>query len=1043
MGNYNPHAPYIIGNEWVPIRDAAYQPDQVTERGYSFRLDHTAAAVSGAYYVKEPPPKTVTNIAELIYVYPAGQEDKTGPIRRVVIPVSSVGVTGFGGLASGDAASLANPSDNLNVTLDTIGGAGTPLAELNFSVENYSQQLFGKRILGVRLAYTAGASTVDTANAVSIGIGQAFDLLGIRSVYQTFIEGPISGQSPLTLVTDLKYVDFSDTNILPTSPMDSNGEVSLLALPWRYQELALFSPAQLPGVRRSIFLDLTSALIGGFVHFGYAALEVFYCEETRIRYGGYVSNANVGFGGIPPNAVNAGANFVQLKDVNFNVPSALPAGEYVITHVHRELKPSFVARAAPTLHALRQLYELPSHRGVQVDARVVEDAEFSVETIDELTPLTLHTATAIVTGTHPYGTRIGAPVYGTITATQEIEDDAVINGPRTYPQVRFYARRFGDTVVPLTLTDVATGLSTVSITVAEFDALPEIVDGWREVTLRFTTVPSFTPAAGDVDWRWTATSESAINQWQVLGADGPSASGSQTSGPATYYAPEGANVLLNWQSPSISGVADDSISDAVLIFSEDPPGVTGFAVETFSQAVTGVAQACLTDPRCVPTAIQGNRLTWTAFGVCDPFNRVNVDTWNNAPTGQTWTNVGGAATDYAVNGDAGTHTLTNVNTSRNSIVPASHPDQHVEALGLSFSQAATGNAMEAGVILRHVDTSNRYFIEIHVNTNNTVTLHIHSQVAGTISDLATLALSNATHYAGASYNVIGEVVGTTLRARAWQVGKPEVTTWQLTVSDSALSAAGSYGVRARRTAGNTNTNPVVSYDSFRAFTASLASTRLEIQREDDYTDWQTIAETTTAEVCVTSFDDYEARVGVESRYRIRVVNALDFAGSWSTASGTVPSPGVTINGDGNSVLIFTSNAQPNSNLAYVMQWDGEPVETFAFPEADTVQLQRMFGRNFFVAFHPLERGGEQFTRTLLVNAAAISLPSLANFHGLRDLAWADLDYVCVRDELGNRWFANVRVPDGAVRHNRTIYLAQIQVTEVADTASPVDPEGVI
>jgi hypothetical protein len=97
----------------------------------------------------------------------------------------------------------------------------------------------------------------------------------------------------------------------------------------------------------------------------------------------------------------------------------------------------------------------------------------------------------------------------------------------------------------------------------------------------------------------------------------------------------------------------------------------------------------------------------------------------------------------------------------------------------------------------------------------------------------------------------------------------------------------------------------------------------------------------------------------------------------------------------------------------------------------------MYGKDFFTAFHPLERGGDQFTRVLLVNAAAIPVPSLANFRGLRDLAWASLNYVCVRDELGNRWFANIIVPDGNARLDRAIYMAQIQVSEVTDTPTPI------
>src|SRR4029078_350986 len=151
-----------------------------------------------------------------------------------------------------------------------------------------------------------------------------------------------------------------------------------------------------------------------------------------------------------------------------------------------------------------------------------------------------------------------------------------------------------------------------------------------------------------------------------------------------------------------------------------------------------------------------------------------------------------------------------------------------------------------------------------------------------------------------------------------------------------------------------------------------------------------------------NFKDYEARVGVLSSYRIRTCDALTFCGPWVTGSGAVPTPGVTISGDGVGVLIFTSNRAPLSNLAYTMVWNGQPTEVFVFPEADSQVLQKMYGRDFQIAFRPLERGGEQFERIILVQAAAVPLPSLANIRTLRDLAWADLPYVCVRDELGNR-----------------------------------------
>jgi hypothetical protein len=261
----------------------------------------------------------------------------------------------------------------------------------------------------------------------------------------------------------------------------------------------------------------------------------------------------------------------------------------------------------------------------------------------------------------------------------------------------------------------------------------------------------------------------------------------------------------------------------------------------------------------------------------------------------------------------------------------------------------------------------------------------------------------------------------------------------LTVTDTALTAAGTVGIRTFTSSANTNTYPlVVQFDDYSAVAAEFAGGRYEIQRWDSIDNfWSTILD--TGNLCVTGMCDFEARTGIESIYRMRTKNVLDFAGPWVSGTATLPVPGVAGAGDANSVLIFTSNKAPLANLAYIMQFEGSPVETFAFPEADMVTLQRMFGKDFFTAFHPLERGGEQFQRTLLVNAAAIPPQSLGNVKNLRDLAWADLPYVCVRDELGNRWYANVQVPSVDVRHNRTKYFAQIRVSQVTATPCAIDP----
>ena len=139
--------------------------------------------------------------------------------------------------------------------------------------------------------------------------------------------------------------------------------------------------------------------------------------------------------------------------------------------------------------------------------------------------------------------------------------------------------------------------------------------------------------------------------------------------------------------------------------------------------------------------------------------------------------------------------------------------------------------------------------------------------------------------------------------------------------------------------------------------------------------------------------------------------------------------------------IFTSNESQSGayNLAYAMVWEQDVSESFGLIESGSVEITSHHDRDYQIAHHGEERGGESFSRTLLLANAAVSLPRLANIHSLRDMAWADLPYVCVRDDIGDRWLATVIVPNSVTKRNRRLYNAQITVIEVTDTPSPVNP----
>jgi len=839
MGNYNPHAPYILGQEWVPIRQANYLPDDSAERGYIFRLQHTTTPVSGAYYIAQVPDFRVGSVNDLVAVYPATTAKLTGPIKKVNIPVSAIAVTGGSFITTDGFQALNNPSDDKAIIFNNSGFSGNDFITFQFDMDGYSQQLFGKRILDVKIRYSMKGIPSEISSTGPIASGVFMYVGFAKNLSDTFFYGTPEVAPIVSFQFNQPHEvinSFSLKNVNPFWDAAATNWTQRDVYPWRYQELSRFRATEGPSTRMCVAFQNSLTLATTAARMYFMDMEVTYCEETRLAYGGrrtaYVNgtpNSN--------DAYTVGPQFVRLRDTSFNLGASLTPNEYLVTLVHTDSNFANLD-GAPSVNAVRELYQLPTQRGVELDQTLVVNDEFVQEDTDVLTHITLHTAAGVVTGVHAYGQVYGAPVYGSTSPIQEIEDDPV-GSAALFPQVRFYARRFGATTVPLTLVDVATGLSTASISVADFDALPEIVDGWREVNLRFATAPSFATAAGDVDWKWTAAGELAGNQWQVLAASGPSPVGTQSIGKATYYAPQGDTVDLTWLSPSVSGAAEDTLGDAVLIFSQDPMPVSGFAQTRTSQSLTYAQRCGVTSPN-VPTALSYVNLTWSAQGFL----------------------------------------------------------------------------------------------------------------------------------------------------------------------------------------------PVTGFGQY------------ELERYDAVDGaWRQIMSASTPSV--TGFADYEARVGVATYYRIRTCNLLDFCGPWITGGPiTVTGSGVTIGGDGNSLLMFSSNRQPSLNVAYTMSFDTEVIEAFALPEADEVQLQRMYGRDYFTAFFPTERGGEQFSRLILVNAGAISPPSLPDAIGMRDLAHAALRYVCVRDELGNRWFANVRVPEDAVRMNREVYVVRVDITKLTDTPDPINP-GVV
>lgn len=192
----------------------------------------------------------------------------------------------------------------------------------------------------------------------------------------------------------------------------------------------------------------------------------------------------------------------------------------------------------------------------------------------------------------------------------------------------------------------------------------------------------------------------------------------------------------------------------------------------------------------------------------DSFTRVTANGWGTANSGQAWTATGGAVGDYFTQGSEAGHTLTNVNTSRWSTITAPGPDLDFRADLATFALAA-GNSQYIHLAARWTGVNDCYLARLAFTASQQVQLTLQKRVGGAQSDLATLTLPGV-HAAFAFWTVRFQLEGTALRARAWPRALAEPERWHVTATDTALTAAGSVGVRSILDNANTNVLPVTA-----------------------------------------------------------------------------------------------------------------------------------------------------------------------------------------------------------------------------------------
>ncbi|MEW2631780.1 hypothetical protein AB0903_09005 [Streptomyces sp. NPDC048389] len=185
----------------------------------------------------------------------------------------------------------------------------------------------------------------------------------------------------------------------------------------------------------------------------------------------------------------------------------------------------------------------------------------------------------------------------------------------------------------------------------------------------------------------------------------------------------------------------------------------------------------------------------------DSFERTVAPGWGTADSGQAWTTSGGAVADYEVTG-TGRHVLNSRGEFRIATVPVLTPDVDLQ-FDFSLDAAPAGDSAYVYAPIRYTDDTHFYFARVQISSGGAFSLSLRKRNGS--ETLLTSVSPGITLVAGTWYTLRVAMTGSTLTAKVWQRGSTEPD-WQLSTTDTDLTAAGSVG--ARSFLGPSTTNPL-------------------------------------------------------------------------------------------------------------------------------------------------------------------------------------------------------------------------------------------
>ncbi|WP_432132756.1 hypothetical protein [Streptomyces tendae] len=197
--------------------------------------------------------------------------------------------------------------------------------------------------------------------------------------------------------------------------------------------------------------------------------------------------------------------------------------------------------------------------------------------------------------------------------------------------------------------------------------------------------------------------------------------------------------------------------------------------------------------------------------VLDRFTRTVANGWGTTETGQAWTATGGTAANFDVGGGSAQHTISTKNVYRVTSLNTLALTDIDLMVSVRLPSTPTGDGIYTYYLARaNVAADTFYFARLFFQTNGRVELTLRRRTPAEVA-LATSPVQ-LPFVAGKTYRIRFQVLGSTLRAKAWALPDVEPADWHVTAVDTSITAAGAIGMRTYASTSNTNTSPLVVFD---------------------------------------------------------------------------------------------------------------------------------------------------------------------------------------------------------------------------------------